>query len=496
MAKTVLIVDDDPTQRRIIRTVLEKNHLNTIEADSGESALQLFVEQKNIDVAIFDVIMGEMNGIETLKEIRKKGIDTPVIVQTSQGSIDTVITAMQSGAQDFIIKPASPERLMVSIQNALQIKLLKKEVRRLQKTSNNQLDFNSLIANSHMMKQIIMMGIRAAKSNIPILILGESGVGKEVFARAIQGESDRSGKPFITVNCGAIPANLVESILFGHEKGSFTGASSKHAGKFKEADGGTLFLDEIGELPLDIQVKLLRVLQEGEIDPVGASSPQKINVRIISATNQNLKELVKSGSFREDLYYRLNVFPITIPALRERSEDIHPLTQYFIDLFNLQEKKNIKGITDETLKILKEYNWPGNIRQLENTIFRAIILCEGNYLKPYDFPAISGQMPPLTSSSKTNQPDQQQTKHALLNTNPLSESEKQLPFNIHTEEGHLKTLEAIESEIIKYAITTYSGHMSEIARRLGIGRSTLYRKIREHNIEEKMEENKDQAIAS
>ena len=242
------------------------------------------------------------------------------------------------------------------------------------------------------MARTIRLAERAAKSNIPVLIEGESGVGKELMARAIQGASDRRGKPFVTVNCGALPENLVESILFGHEKGAFTGATEKHVGKFVEAHGGTLFLDEIGELPMDAQVKLLRALQDGEIDPVGARRPIKVDIRLISATNQNLIELVKRGLFREDLFYRLNVFPISIPPLRARAADVPDLARRFLARFCAEEGKRIRGLANDAAALLAAYDWPGNVRQLENAMFRAVVLADGDELTVAEFPQIAAQV--------------------------------------------------------------------------------------------------------
>ncbi|MGZ3306877.1 MAG: sigma-54-dependent transcriptional regulator, partial [Asticcacaulis sp.] len=310
MAKTILICDDDPTQRRLIQAVLEREGFAVMHAENGGQAIDRLSTTTGIDAVILDLVMPGQSGIDTLKEIRAAGIRTPVVVLTASGGIDTVVKAMQAGAQDFFIKPASPERILVSVRNALQMGDLSAEVARLKKHAANRTSFDDLIGTSGAMSLVRRLGERAARSSIPVLILGESGVGKELIARAIQGSSDRAGKPFVAVNCGALPENLVESILFGHEKGSFTGASDKHLGKFQEASGGTLFLDEVGELPLDMQVKLLRALQEGEIDPVGSKRPVKVDVRIISATNRNLADQVKAGQFREDLFYRLNVFPI------------------------------------------------------------------------------------------------------------------------------------------------------------------------------------------
>ncbi len=476
MGKTVLIVDDDPTQRRLIQAVVEKSGFSTLQADSGDSALSMIfgADGHNIHVVLLDLIMPGLDGMETLRSISEKRSELPVIVLTGKGSIDTVVNAMQLGARDFIVKPASPERIVVSIRNALELNTLVGEVTRLKKTSQGNLTFNDLVGSASSMRSVVAMGERGAKANIPILITGESGVGKEVIARAIQGASERSDRAFVTVNCGAIPENLVESILFGHEKGSFTGANAKHLGKFQEANTGTLFLDEVGELPLDMQVKLLRVLQEGEVDPIGSKRPVAVDVRIVSATNRDLAEAVRQGTFREDLYYRLNVFPIQVPALRERHEDIPALLEHFIKRFNAQERMSINGANHETLDMLKAYNWPGNVRQLENAIFRAMILSDGHMLKPQDFPQISGELPEFTTKAEGG-------FSALLTKPQETEDDEKVRFL--DRDGHLRTLEEIERDLIEFAIENYSGHMSEIARRLGIGRSTLYRKVREHGVD-------------
>jgi DNA-binding NtrC family response regulator len=393
---------------------------------------------------------------------------------------------MQAGASDFFIKPASPERITVSIRNALSMGDLKGEVERLTKRAGGKTSFADLIGDSPVMTMVKRMGERAAKSAIPVLITGESGVGKELIARAVHGSSDRAGKPFVAVNCGAIPENLVESILFGHEKGSFTGASDKHLGKFKEADGGTLFLDEVGELPLDVQVKLLRALQEGEIDPIGSKRSLKVDVRIVSATNRDLAQAVSAGLFREDLYYRLNVFPLEAPSLRERRQDIPALVEAFIRRFNVEEGKRVIGASPETLALLTAFDWPGNVRQLENTVYRAIVLADAPYLQPYDFPAISGLAAPIEAVSVAPTPPPAamlQAAHAAMSA-PAAEA----PVRILDDRGHLRTLEDIERDLIQHAIDVYAGHMSEVARRLGIGRSTLYRKVREQGIEVDMKE--------
>src|SRR6201992_527739 len=394
MAKTVLVVDDDPTQRRLIQAVLEREGFAVAQAEGGEAALSRLQSGGPVDVIILDLTMPGMSGVEALKEMRVRGFEQPVIVLTATGGVEVVVKPMQAGAQDFFIKPASPERIIVSIRNALQMGDLSAEVQRLKKVSGGNFSFADLVGDSAAMTQVKRMGERAAKSSIPVLILGESGVGKEVIARAMHGASERSAKPFVAVNCGALPENLVESILFGHEKGSFTGAVDKHLGKFQEANGGTLFLDEVGELPLDIQVKLLRALQESEIDPIGAKRAVKVDVRIISATNRDLNQAVKEGRFREDLFYRLNVYPIEAPALRERKEDVPALVDAFVKRFNVEEGKSGVGATPETMAYLAAFDWPGNVRQLENAVYRAIVLADAPYLQPHDFPAISGVAPP------------------------------------------------------------------------------------------------------
>jgi DNA-binding NtrC family response regulator len=474
MAKTVLIVDDDPTQRRLLQAAVERQGFRARMVDTGEKALEEASDaRQGVDLVLLDLIMPGLSGMETLERLIERRPDLPVIVLTATGGIDTVVNAMRGGAVDFFVKPASPERIAVSIRNALKVSDLRGEVKRLARKTSGSLGFDDMIAGAPTMRQVVRLGQRAAASSIPILILGESGVGKEVIARCIQGASERSGKPFVAVNCGAIPENLVESILFGHEKGSFTGAHEKKLGKFVEADQGTLFLDEVGELPLDMQVKLLRVLQEGEVDAVGSRRPTKIDVRIISATNRDLAQLVGEGRFREDLYYRLNVFPIEVPPLRHRKEDLPTLVDHFVRRFNAEEGKTIPGAAPDTLSMLMGFDWPGNVRQLENAIFRAVILSDGGALKPEDFPQISGLLAdPVAAAARP----------VAVQPAPANDASASQPVVLTDPAGDLRTLEAIERDLIQYAIDHYSGHMSEVARRLGIGRSTLYRKVREYDL--------------
>ncbi|MEI9965532.1 MAG: sigma-54 dependent transcriptional regulator [Caulobacteraceae bacterium] len=480
MTKTVLVVDDDPTQRRLMQAALEREGFIAAVAEGGDAAIERLVSGRPGRRHPARPRDAGLSGVATLKQMRERGFEQPVIVLTASGGIDTVVQAMQAGAQDFLVKPAAPERIVVSIRNVLKLGDLATEVGRLKRQVTGQTTFGDLIGASPAMTQVKKLGERAARSSIPILVTGESGVGKELIARALHGGSERAGKPFVAVNCGALPENLVESILFGHEKGSFTGATDRHLGKFQEANGGVLFLDEVGELPLDMQVKLLRALQEGEVDSVGAKRPTKVDVRIISATNRDLAQAVAQGRFREDLYYRLNVFPIEAPSLRERREDIPALVDHFVRRFNVEEGKGVIGATGEAMALLVAHDWPGNVRQLENAVYRAIVLADGPYLHPHDFPAISGLKPPMES-----EPGPSLAAMTALQTPQayIADMPKEAPVRILDERGHLRTLEEIEKDLIQLAIGIYSGHMSEVARRLGIGRSTLYRKVREQGIE-------------
>jgi DNA-binding NtrC family response regulator len=355
------------------------------------------------------------------------------------------------------------------------------------------LKFADLVLRAEAMQRVIGLARRAAASTIPVLIEGESGVGKELIARAIQGESERSARPFVVVNCGAIPDKLVESILFGHEKGAFTGAIDKRIGKFQEADGGTLFLDEIGELPLEAQVKLLRALHDGEIDPVGARRPINVNFRLISATNQDMVKLVQAGRFREDLYYRLNVFPIRVPPLRERPADVPELARHFLAQFAAEEGRRVHSIGADALDLLARHSWPGNVRQLENAIFRAVVLSDSDELTANEFPQVVAQMEgardlaPSASAAPPSRPITVAPSPVMLG------AERTVPQTVAvgsdglgilavTAEGELRSLEAIEADMIRLALGRSRGR-AEAARSLGIGRSTLYRKMRELGLE-------------
>ncbi len=500
MPKRVLIVDDDPAQRRILEEVTKRLGYDTKAAASGDQAIDILsnADSGTISLVLLDLVMPGTDGWAVLEQVADKPGMPPIIVETANGSIDAAISAMRAGAVDFVVKPASPERLECSIKNALKMEALAGEIKRIKKRQQGTLTFQDLIVRSDTMQRVISLGQRSAISNIPVLIEGESGVGKEVIARAVQGESERAGKPFIVVNCGALPENLVESILFGHEKGSFTGALDKRIGKFQEADGGTLFLDEIGELPLDAQVKLLRALQDGEIDPVGAKRPVKVNFRLISATNRDMIEMVKDGSFREDLYYRLNVFPIWVPPLRDRLEDVPELAQHFLARFAAEEGKRIAAINESALKLLTSYTWPGNVRQLENTIFRAVVLADGDELTTADFPQVAAHVEgfeaevpaapaPIASRPVFDGPALIGADDRVPKTVSMRDGNGTSSIGIPAvgEGGDIRRLDAIEADMIRLALGRYRGHMTEVAKRLGIGRSTLYRKMQEYGLEQR-----------
>src|SRR5450755_3242017 len=392
MSQTVLIVDDDPVQCRLLEAMVQRFGYQALVAEGGDAALALLNGAQRIDCVVLDLVMPDLDGLGVLARMRETGLDIPVIVQTAHGGIDNVVSVMRAGAADFVVKPASPERLQVSLRNALATKALAGELQRLKRSRDGTLSIADVITRSDAMRPVLRAAEKAAASTIPVLIEGESGVGKELIARAIHGSGSRRAKPFVAVNCGAMPENLVESILFGHEFFDDTGATDQHTGKFIEADGGTLFLDEVGELPPAAQVKLLRALQEGEVEPVGGRKNIKVDVRIISATNRDLIADVKAGRFREDLFYRLHVFPITVPPLRERPADIPALSRHFLARFAAEEAKRIRLITPEALSMLMAFAWPGNIRQLENTLFRAVVLAEGDTIGLAEFPQISAQV--------------------------------------------------------------------------------------------------------
>lgn len=486
----VLVVDDDPVQLRLTAEIANRAGFKPLTATGGEQALSILRDDRNIGAMILDLVMPDLDGMAVMEAMRREGLTTPVIIQTANASLETVISAMRQGAADYFVKPVSPERLVISLRNAMKLDTLEAAIRAEHARKSGTFTAADMVARAPAMARVLTLSAKAARSPIPVLIEGETGVGKELVARIIQGSSDRAGKPFVTVNCGAIPPNLVESVLFGHKKGAFTGAVADQIGKFSEAHNGTLFLDEVGELPLDTQVKLLRALQDGEIEPVGATRSERVNVRVISATNRRLLNLAKSGEFREDLYYRLNVFPIYVPPLRERMEDIAALVSLFIARFAAEAGKRILGISPVALDLLANYDWPGNIRQLENAVYRAIVLSDGAFLETVDFPQIVAQS---TGRDTVLRGLETVAVPAAPTHIDAATARQRLPIDLPPASdrfldasGEVTALAEIERAAIVFAIEHHGGRMSRVARALKIGRSTLYRKLHEYGLAEEL----------
>lgn len=459
MAEYVLIVEDDAMQRHMLSLALKKDGaFATIDAENGRVALSILeqpIYRQKIRAVILDLEMPIMGGMETLGILSEQYPNLPVIMLTGHDDPSNIVQAMKLGAIDFITKPYEPKRVIITLQNALKISSLSQEVTRLKAQKDHQLKFKDLIGVDGGLKSVIDRARKAAQTTVPILITGQTGVGKDLLAQAIHGESERAGKPFVAINCGAIPANLIESTLFGHEKGSFTGAISHSLGKFREAEGGTIFLDEVGELTREAQVKLLRVLQQKEIEPVGSGKSIAVNVRIIAATNRHLEKDVKDGLFREDLFYRLNVYTIKIPSLNERKDDIPDLANFFMARYCAIHKKPLKTISYEAMQSLLHRRWSGNIRELENLIHRQVILTEADMIHSFDF---------------------------LSDESPFQVNDSFVSYiSIYEDNGRLRTLEEIETYAIEQALKHHQGDIIKAAESLGIAKSTLYRKLEKLN---------------
>ncbi len=458
--RSILLAEDDPLQRRTLKRMLEKElDVEVIEAaDGAEALLKLKSEAANgIGLALIDLDMPVMNGLSLLKTGRKLLPQLPFIVLTGSEKVEDAVEAMRLGAVDFITKPPEIPRLLASVRNALALKSLQEEVGRLQQDRVPHYTFADIIEISPSLKEVAALGGKAAGSDIPVLITGESGVGKEVFAHAIHAESNRADKPFVSVNCGALPDNLVESTLFGHEKGSFTGATAKSLGKCREADGGVLFLDEVGELKPDAQVKLLRMLQQGEIEPVGAGKPVKVDVRVISATNRSLEQMVEKGRFREDLYYRLHGLPLHIPTLKERRKDIPRLAAHLLLRIGMAEGKPGIALSEEAKTWLASYGWPGNVREMQHVLSRAALLTEGDVIEAADLARWAKGRPAIAERMQGA-----------------------APANISLEraDGQPRTLDDIEQEVFEATLMRFNGHIGRAAAALGIGQSTLYKRLK------------------
>ncbi|MDH4211111.1 MAG: sigma-54 dependent transcriptional regulator [candidate division WOR-3 bacterium] len=445
----ILIVEDEKNQRILLRRALERKDYTVQEAESGEEAVTKF-EQGSFDIVLLDQRLPDIPGIEVLTKIRKINPMIPVIIVTAFANVRDAVTAMKNGAFHYLTKPVDIEELLLSMKNALETLALKRENEELKDTLRERYRYEKIIYASGKMEEVLSLAFRAAKSDANVIVTGESGTGKELVAGAIHHLSPRKDKHFVTAHLAALPETLIEAELFGHEKGAFTGADRRRIGKFEFASGGTLFLDEIGDLPPGIQVKLLRVLQDRIITRLGSNEEIKVDVRLVCATNKIIDEEIKKGSFRQDLFYRLNVIRIHIPPLRERREDITILTDHFIRAHAEAEKKEIKGITDDAMKVLLRYNFPGNIRELQNIIERAIVLTRSAYI----------------------------TKDEL----PISMAENVKPGI----SGQLnERIARVEKEMIAAALDNAGGNQSRAASELGISERVLRYKIKKYKISSK-----------
>jgi len=385
MSNRILIADDEPSNAKILGEELTDRGYTVETANNGSGTLKK-VESSPPDLIILDYMMPDLSGLDVLKELRKRGNDTPVIMITAYGSIERAVEAMKEGAYDFITRPFEPDHMTLVVQKALERERLRREVEILSEEIGQR--YRLIVGESPKMKHTVNLAKKAASSNATVLLLGESGTGKEIFARAIHNWSDRKGQPFVTINCVGLSKDLLESELFGHEQGAFTGAHHLKKGKMEVADGGTVFLDEAGDISPELQTKLLRFLQERDFERVGGTKSITVDIRIIAATNRDLEASIKGGLFREDLYHRLNVVPITLPPLRERKEDIPPLSQHFLQKYSIETRKHFSEITQEAKEKLLSYDWPGNVRELGNVIERAIVLGSGPTISIEDLPEI------------------------------------------------------------------------------------------------------------
>ncbi|WP_242125063.1 sigma-54 dependent transcriptional regulator [Sphingobium sp. Sx8-8] len=471
----LMLIDDEPAQRRLVSALAARAGWRTIFANDGDTAIAMLGTQDGmrLDAVILDQWSPSYEPTGLIRELRARRPALPILILTAHNNVAVAVEAMRAGATDYLSKPIAPERLLSALNATLNGEHGKGELRPLTEKIPASLSFEDVVGAAPQFRAALAIAAKAARARVPVLIEGESGVGKDVLARAIHAASPRHKQPMITVNCGAIPANLVESDLFGHERGAFTGAFDRQVGKFVAADMGTIFLDEVSEMPLDAQVKLLRVLQDGEVQPIGARRPVHVDVRVIAATNKKLIDEIEAGRFREDLYYRLNVVQLTIPPLRDRLGDVPALCRHLLARIATQPGLRGLGLTDDALALLMQHDWPGNVRQLQNALFRAAVLCEGDALTAQDFPQIAAVIRNRALGD---------TPHARLRAVPQAHREA-AGITLFEGDGHVRQLAEIEADVIRLAIGHYRGRMTEVARRLGIGRSTLYRKLAELGID-------------
>ncbi len=449
MAYKILVVDDEEIIRDSISYILEKEGYEVQKAENGKAAYDKMLEN-HFDLVITDIEMPVLKGTELLEKIKTLDIQTSVIIITAFGSLDTAITALRNGASDYILKPVEFDELLFKVKKLFEVRDLLLENKILREEIHRKYDFENIIGKSNSIKKVYEMIEAVAETDSTILISGNSGTGKELVARALHYKSHRKNKPFVAVNCGAISENLIESELFGHKKGAFTGAISDKEGYMKAANGGTLFLDEISEMPPQLQVKLLRAIQEKEYTPVGTTASLPVNTRFIATTNRNLEEEVKAGRFREDLFYRINVVEIHLPSLKERSEDIPLLADHFLNKYRLELNKNIKGIDNEVMRALLNHEWKGEVRELENIIERATIFCKSDIISLQDLP---------------------------ISFRPKADS-LELSFSGSLDDSVRK----FERDFILRALENNENNKEKTADAMKVGLSTLYRKLKELDI--------------
>jgi len=451
---TILVTDDEKIQRESLAGFLRKKGYTVLTARNFDEAYR-HIRQQPIDVVLTDVKMGEKSGYDLLKAVRELNPEITVIIMTAYGNVEEAVAAMKEGAYDYLTKPIDLDEVELLVHRALQLKLLKSENESLRQKLAERHRFTNIVSASPLMEEVLNIAARSASSRTSVLIEGESGTGKELIVRAIHYASPRKDKPLVVVNCAAISENLIESELFGHEKGAFTGALQTRLGRLEEADGGTLFLDEVGDIPLSAQVKLLRFLQFGEFQRVGSNETRKVDVRLIAATNRNLREMIKEGTFREDFYYRLNVINIYVPPLRKRKEDIPLLIDHFIKKFAEENRKSIQGISREAMDLLMKYDYPGNVRELENMIERAVVLARGEIIEKEDLPI---QFHIKNGSNETLPP---------LEYYPGKFREK---------------VEAFEKDLIVQALEKAGYNQSKAARALGLSERNLRYKMNKYGL--------------
>jgi nitrogen regulation protein NR(I) len=461
MNHKILIIEDERIMRITLEDALKAEGYEVSSFEKGRDGIEA-LKKEDYSLVITDIRLPDINGLDLLKLIKEEGTDAQFIMMTAYGTIKNAVEAIKNGAFDYITKPFSLDELRLIVKRALEIRDVREENIRLKRQLSECIHYPDLIGESRAMKEVFQLIQRVAKTDAPVLILGESGTGKELVASAIHHHSNRKDKPLVKVNCAAIPENLIESELFGYEKGAFTGATRRKPGRFELADGGTIFLDEIGDMAPMTQSKILRVLQDSTFERLGGNRTVKVDVRVIAATNRNLAEEVGSGRFREDLYHRLNVFTIKLPPLRERKDDIPPLVEHFIRRFNSEKGYSIKSITPEAIEALQKYSWPGNVRELENTIWRALIIASGNVLEKSDliFPELN-----IQSSARD-------TISSYINDLLISKKEK--PYDI--------VIQMVEKELIKRALDLTKTNQVKASELLGITRVTLRKKIEQFGL--------------